>query len=69
MGISGNTLMDSPPSYQSAAKSSADAQGRSGDIASSFTTGAFNVGGSSLMPILLVGGLIFLAVTFLTKKK
>lgn len=69
MAIQGNSFIDSPPSYQSSAKSGADAAGRSGDIASSFTTGAFNVGGSSLMPILLVGGLIFLAITFLNKKK
>lgn len=69
MAIQGNSFIDSPPSYQAVAKSAADAFGKSGDIASSFTTGAFNVGGSSLMPILLVGGLIFLAVTFLHKKK
>lgn len=69
MGISGNSFMDSPPSYQASAGSGADAAGRSGDIASSFQSGAFNVGGSSLMPMLLVGGLIFLAVTFLHKKK
>lgn len=63
--VSPSTLLNSPPSFQQGSKS----DGYAGSQASvDFNSGNFNVGASSLSPLLIIGGLIFLAVTFIDKK-
>lgn len=54
-----STLMSSPPSYTQQSRS--DALSRAGSIASAFNSGAFNVGGSSLTPVVMWAGIAFVA--------
>lgn len=59
-------VLSGPPSFtqQLAAESGA----RAGGISSGFTSGAFNVGASSLTPLFIIAGLVWAAVTLIEKK-
>jgi len=65
-GITGNTLLDSPPSFTQ----SSEAQGfaKTGGIDNVFKTGSFNVGGSSFNSMFFVGA-VLAGIYFLSKRK
>lgn len=63
--VSGNTLLNSPPSFQQASRS--DGYAQSGGISNSFSSGSFNAGESSIMPIAVTVGLLIFAIRYLEK--
>jgi len=62
-----SSLIDSPPSYSTTAV--ARGQAGSGGIDSDFSTGAINIGGSSMTSSLIVVAVVAVIYFYLKKKK